>query len=164
MAKSTKGAKRIKAAAALWVPGTREEVIEGIRLLGDAQRELVRAETEMNDAIGDITARYAPLTESLKKRMAELQSGIQTWCEAHRDELTGNGKVKFANLTTGEVQWRNRPPSVSIRGADNVIELLRRLGLERKDCHTRHPVPAPRILTVTAAHPPHPHHAPGEVR
>lgn len=131
MAKSTKGAKRIKAAAALWVPGTREEVIEGIRLLGDAQRELVRAETEMNDAIGDITARYAPLTESLKKRMAELQSGIQTWCEAHRDELTGNGKVKFANLTTGEVQWRNRPPSVSIRGADNVIELLRRLGLER---------------------------------
>lgn len=63
--------------------------------------------------------------------MAELQSGIQTWCEAHRDELTGNGKVKFANLTTGEVQWRNRPPSVSIRGADNVIELLRRLGLER---------------------------------
>lgn len=66
MAKSTKGAKRIKAAAALWVPGTREEVIEGIRLLGDAQRELVRAETEMNDTIGDITARYAPLTESLK--------------------------------------------------------------------------------------------------
>ena len=50
MAKSTKGAKRIKAAAALWVPGTREEVIEGTRLLGDAQRELVRAETEMNDA------------------------------------------------------------------------------------------------------------------
>lgn len=48
------------------MPGTREEVIEGIRLLGDAQRELVRAETEMNDAIGDITARYAPLTESLK--------------------------------------------------------------------------------------------------
>ncbi|NAQ12643.1 host-nuclease inhibitor protein Gam, partial [Escherichia coli] len=26
MAKSTKGAKRIKSAAALWVPGTREEV------------------------------------------------------------------------------------------------------------------------------------------
>ncbi|EAX5264646.1 host-nuclease inhibitor protein Gam, partial [Salmonella enterica subsp. enterica serovar Montevideo] len=25
MAKSTKGAKRIKSAAALWVPGTREE-------------------------------------------------------------------------------------------------------------------------------------------
>lgn len=108
MAKSTKGAKRIKAAAALWVPGTREEVIEGIRLLGDAHRELVRAETEMNDAIGDITARYAPLTESLKKRMAELQSGIQTWCEAHRDELTGNGKVKFANLTAVA-----KPPAVS---------------------------------------------------
>ncbi|MDO1871235.1 host-nuclease inhibitor Gam family protein, partial [Escherichia coli] len=84
MAKSTKGAKRIKAAAALWVPGTREEVIEGSRLLGDAQRELVRAETGMNDAIRGISARYATITESLKKRMAELQTGIQTWCEVHR--------------------------------------------------------------------------------
>lgn len=32
---------------------------------------------------------------------------------------------------TGEVQWRNRPPSVAIRGADSVIETLLRLGLER---------------------------------
>ena len=78
MAKSTKGAKRIKAAAALWVPGTREEVIEESDCFGDAQRELVRAETEMNDTIGDITARYAPPHREPEKRMAELQSGIQT--------------------------------------------------------------------------------------
>ena len=60
-----------------------------------------------------------------------LQKGVQGWCEANRDELTNNGKTKTANLVTGEVQWRNRPPSVSIRGADSVLETLLRLGLER---------------------------------
>ena len=52
-------------------------------------------------------------------------------CEANRAELTNNGKSKSANLVTGEVQWRNRPPSVGIRGTDSVIETLLRLGLER---------------------------------
>ena len=45
--------------------------------------------------------------------------------------MTGVQTCALPIFTTGEVQWRNRPPSVSIRGADNVIELLRRLGLER---------------------------------
>lgn len=52
MAKSTKGAKRIKAATVLFW-GTGEKVIEDIRLLGEAQRELIRAETEVNDTIGE---------------------------------------------------------------------------------------------------------------
>ena len=46
----------------------------------------------MNDAIGDITRTLCPAHREPEKRMAELQSGIQTWCEAHRDELTGNGR------------------------------------------------------------------------
>ncbi|MCY1408141.1 Bacteriophage Mu Gam like protein [compost metagenome] len=39
--------------------------------------------------------------------------------------------MKFANLITGEVQWRIRPPSVTVRGADAVLELLRSKGLIR---------------------------------
>ena len=58
-----------------------------------------------------------------------LQAGVQTWCEANRKELCGTGKT--ANLITGEVQWRARPPSVTIRGAEVVLENLKSLGLER---------------------------------
>lgn len=126
-----KGKKRIKAAAALWTAQSKDEVISGIKQLGDIQRELIRTETEMNDAIAEITAQHSPVIEGLKTRMEELQGGIQTWCEAHRDELTNGGRVKFANLTTGEVQWRNRPPSVNVRGAEAVIDFLKRLGLQR---------------------------------
>ena len=63
----------------------------------------------MNDEIGQITERYSEPAEDLKKRLAVLQGGVQSWCEANRAELTDNNKVKYANLTTGEVQWRIRP-------------------------------------------------------
>ncbi|MEZ1717869.1 host-nuclease inhibitor Gam family protein, partial [Pseudomonas aeruginosa] len=85
----------------------------------------------MNDEIGQITERYSEPAEDLKKRLAVLQGGVQSWCEANRAELTDNNKVKYANLTTGEVQWRIRPPSVTVRGADAVLELLRSKGLIR---------------------------------
>ena len=39
--------------------------------------------------------------------------------------------MKTAAFTSGEVQWRLRPPSVSIKGKEAVLDLLRRLGLSR---------------------------------
>lgn len=122
--------KRLKAAAQ-YVPQTRDEVVSDIKTIGDVQREITRLETEMNDEIGAVTERYAGPVDDLKKRLAGLQSGVQGWCEAHRAELTDNNKVKFANLVTGEVQWRCRPPSVTVRGAESVLELLKVKGLER---------------------------------
>lgn len=122
--------KRLKATAQ-YVPQTRDEVVSDIKTIGDVQREITRLETEMNDEIGAVTERYAGPVDDLKKRLTVLQSGVQGWCEAHRAELTDNNKVKFANLVTGEVQWRCRPPSVTVRGAESVLELLKVKGLER---------------------------------
>ena len=50
---------------------------------------------------------------------------MQTWCEANRKELLdGDSKtVKFGN---GEVAWRNRPPSVTLRGVEAIIEWCKR--------------------------------------
>lgn len=122
--------KRLKTAAQ-YVPQTRDEVVSDIKTIGDVQRELTRLETEMNDEIGVVTERYAAPVDDLKKRLNTLQGGVQGWCEAHRAELTDNNKVKFANLVTGEVQWRCRPPSVTVRGAETVLALLKVKGLDR---------------------------------
>ena len=46
------------------------------------------------------------------------------YCTTNRDALTDGGKVKFADLITGKVQWRNNPPKVQIRGNDAVLALL----------------------------------------
>lgn len=121
---------RIKAPAQE-APQTKEDVAAQIKALGDLQRMLAREQADMNDAIGEIAKRHQPALDALTRAIEEHQAGIQTWCEAHRDELTRDGKVKTANLVTGEVQWRQRPPSVTVRMTDFVIEQLRNLGLAR---------------------------------
>ena len=85
----------------------------------------------MNDEIAAITAKFQPRLDENKAEITALQQGLQAWCEANRNELTNGGKVKTANLVTGEIQWRQRPPSVGVRGAESVIEALMGFGLNR---------------------------------
>jgi len=121
---------RLKAKAQIDVPQNDGEAAADIRQIGDMQREQARVQAEMNDAIAHITATYQPKLEAIGKQISGLQEGVQAFCEAHRDDLTNGGKVKTANLITGEIQWRQRPPSVRITGAESVIETLHRLGLD----------------------------------
>ena len=133
-------ATRLKArAAAAGAPQSRTECAAHIRTLGDVQRDFERARAAMNDAIAEITHRAQPELEALLARIDALAAGIQTWCEANRVALCGEGDRlgKTANLVTGEVSWRQRPPSATIRGADTVVETLLRMGLERF-VRTRH--------------------------
>lgn len=109
---------------------SKDQTIEAIRALGDAQRELTRVETHINDQIAAITDARKGEIDALKQRIDTLVDGIQLWCEAHRSELLAGGG-KTANLITGQVIWRQRPPSVSIRSVDKVLETLRALGLGR---------------------------------
>ncbi|OBX05803.1 host-nuclease inhibitor protein Gam, partial [Gallibacterium salpingitidis] len=67
----------------------------------------------------------------LQEQIKPLQKAIEIWCETNRAELTNNGKTKTGSFNTGEVQWRQRPPSVLIRKADDVLDRLRQLGLTR---------------------------------
>lgn len=126
-----KPATRLKAKAQIYVPQSKDDAASDIRKIGDLQREMLRSTTEMNDAIAHITATYQPTLEAVGEQLKTLQDGVQGYCEAHRHELTNDGKVKTANLITGEVQWRQRPPSVRISKSDVVLETLARLGLSR---------------------------------
>jgi len=122
---------RLKATAQINVPQNNGEAAADIRRIGDLQRNLARMQAEMNDAIAHVTGLYQAPLEAMTKQITDLQKGVQAFCEANRDDLTNGGKVKTANLITGEVQWRQRPPSVRVTGAESVIETLRRLGLSQ---------------------------------
>lgn len=126
-------ATRIKSKTLASVPQSKNDCAESIRVMGDVQREFERQRAAMNDAIAAITQEHQPLLAALGDRIEALQTGVQAWCEAHRVDLCGeNDKLgKTANLVTGEVAWRIRPPSVRITGADNVVETLQRMGLGR---------------------------------
>lgn len=126
-------ATRIKSKTLAAVPQSKNDCAESVRVMGDVQREFERTRAAMNDAIAAITQEHQPLLAALQERIAALQAGVQAWCEAHRVELCGEADKlgKTANLVTGEVSWRQRPPSVRITGADNVCDTLLRMGLGR---------------------------------
>lgn len=127
----SKGKVRIKAEAAIGVPQTVEEVNRAIAEIGVCQRERDRIQADMNDALAAQREAWESQAKPYADRIKELTAGVQAWCEAHRDQLTDHGKTKTARLAAGEVSWRMRPPSVTVRGAELVIEGLRRLGLGR---------------------------------
>lgn len=120
---------KLKSKAEVYMAQTREDAAADIKKLGDLMRERTRKEADMNDEIAKITKRYQPEFEALGERIDVLQNSIQGYCEANREDLTNGGKVKSANLVTGEIMWRQKPPSVRIKAADAVIETLKRLGL-----------------------------------
>ncbi len=118
-------------AQAVRVPQTRDEVAEAIAAIGKHTRERLRIEAAMNDEIAEVKRRFEEDAQPHGDAMRALQMGVQTWCEAHRTELTLGGKVKTAAFASGEVRWRNTPPSVTIRALDVVLKTLRQRGLDR---------------------------------
>lgn len=123
--------KKLKAAAEIYVPASRDQAAADVRQLGDLQRSQARLAADMNDRIAATTAEFQPRLDALQIDIERLFTGVQTWCEAHRAELTDGHKVKTANLITGEVSWRIAPPSCSVRGAEAVLNTLKALQLTR---------------------------------
>jgi len=113
------------------VPQSRESCTEYIAKIGMLQRERKRIETAMNDAIAALKQQYEEQARPKADEIRALSAGVQVWCEANRMAITSNGKVKFANLAAGEIKWRMRPPRVTLRGKENIIETMKRLGLDR---------------------------------
>jgi len=113
------------------IPQTREECDRAIKQFGDLSRDLVRLEADMNDEIAAIKHRYEKRTAGIKDKKDALFGGIKTWCSAYRNTITDHGKVKYCRFGSGEIKWRDRPPSVTVRGAEKVIEALKAAGLSR---------------------------------
>jgi phage host-nuclease inhibitor protein Gam len=126
-------ATRIKSKTLAAVPQSKDDCAASIRTIGDVQREFERVRADMNDAIAAITQDAQPQLAALSQRIEALQAGVQAWCEAHRVDLCGEADKlgKTANLVTGEVSWRQRPPRVTIRDVDTVMDTLLRMGLGR---------------------------------
>lgn len=113
------------------VPQNRDDANCAVAEIGTAMREIARIEAEMNDLLAKIKDEYETYAAPSRERIRTLTHGVQIWAEANRDELTQHGKVKTHDLPAGQVLWRTRPPSVRVTGAEAVLDLLRRMHLDR---------------------------------
>ena len=121
---------RIKTEAAAVTFSNQLEVNEAIATIGAAQRQRDAIETAMNDELATVRARYEEQALPHAAVIKDLGHAVQAWCEGNRVDLTKGGR-KTAKFAAGEVSWRMRPPSVSIRGQGIVLEALKKLGLDR---------------------------------
>ena len=112
------------------VPQSRDEAANAIRQIGVANREVARLEADMNDQIAALKASAEEAAAPLRQRVVALTEGVKVWAEANRDALTAGGKTKTADMGTGKIMWRLRPPSVRITGVDRVIEAIKTLGFK----------------------------------
>ncbi|MCP1772884.1 phage host-nuclease inhibitor protein Gam [Neisseria perflava] len=115
---------KTKTAALVLTVQTREEAQEQIRRLGDIMREREGIQADMNNAIAALQEVAAANAAPLDEEAQAIEAAVHAWATANRDALTDGGKVKFADLTTGMIKWRNNPPKCSVSGVDAVIALL----------------------------------------
>jgi phage host-nuclease inhibitor protein Gam len=123
---------RLKGKAATYViPQNVAEATEAVAEIGRRQRELVRMEAALGDAVAKVKERFEAQALPHHAVLKDLKAGVQAWAEANRAALTDGNKTKTVALASGEVKWRMDPPSVTIKGAELVLEALKRLGLNR---------------------------------
>lgn len=104
---------------------SREETEAAIARIGVAQRALQRLDADLGDRVAKVKEAVEAKASPIREDIERDQALVQGWCEANRGALTRGGEVKFALFTTGEVKWRQRPPRVSLRNVESVIEHLK---------------------------------------
>lgn len=124
-----KKAKTKTTASTLPIPQDDSEARSVLREIGDLQRQIARAEHDLNDAIADLQEKFGAQVEPLRDLVEAKTRGLEMFAAANRDRLTRGGKVKFFRFSTGEISWRNRPAKVSLRKVEQVIAEIKRLKL-----------------------------------
>ena len=122
--------KKTKAKAISRVPQSREDAVFAVGRIGTLRRQIAQHKAEAAETIRLAGEKMEADTADLMAELAEHERGVQTWCEANRNALTNDNKVKFHDFGTGQIKWRSLPASVSIRGVETVIEACKSLGLK----------------------------------
>jgi phage host-nuclease inhibitor protein Gam len=122
---TTKTARIKQASVKYPVPQTHDQVVEAIAEMGRRQRERQRIQADMNDELARIKERHEEEARPHGEAIQAILDGVQTYCEAHRDELTGGGKIKSANLSSGEVGWRTSNPKVTVKSIEKALKDLK---------------------------------------
>ena len=126
--------KKLKIQAGPPAPQNRDEAAKAIADYARTIRERDARMATLNDEVTAATERHQPEIDRLNESIDLRLRTIQVYAEAHRDELTNGNRVKFANLVTGQVEWRKAPDSVTsprCEGLAPVLALLKERQLDR---------------------------------
>ena len=113
------------------VPQSNGEANQIIARIAEWQRLIDDLNNDLNRQIERLRV---PAINQAASLAAHIEDGVErlyAYCEANRDSLTGGGKTKTIAFPSGAVSWRTTPPKVSLKDVEEVIKMLKVLGLER---------------------------------
>ena len=123
---------KVKAPQRHTIPQSKAEADGLICEIGNLLAEDEALKGEMKARIAGVTQEYAARLEDIRNGVSARTGALEAWCAAHRAELTNGGRAKSARLPSGRILWRNRPPSVTLRGVADVIAAIKQAGLGKK--------------------------------
>ncbi len=128
-------AKKRKTTESSWLntppPTNLDEAAEHIRLIGEAERAIIRHNTELNDAITMLIKGHGATIAGFVKQYEVLGERLYEFAKANRKMLTNNDEKKTITLPTGSFSWRLTPKAVTIKDTKGIIAQLKALKLER---------------------------------
>jgi len=125
-------ARRLKMPAeTVVVPRDMTEANIVLARIGDLVRRRDLIQLAHDEGVAALKATSETEAAPIDAEIVQRQRALQIWAEANRDALTGGGRTKTVKLPAGEVLWRARPPSVTLRGVAAVIQALSLAGLQR---------------------------------
>lgn len=113
------------------VPKNLDEAAEFLAEIGEERRAIDSVQSDFNAEVDMLKSKAIAETKPHENKISQLVEGLFAYAEAHRDELTENGKRKTIEVPTGIFGWRITPPAVSLHNIKTILKNLKSLGLER---------------------------------
>lgn len=129
-AKKAVDVKVVKPKPVAAVPQDRNQATEFVRRVGDVQRQLKEIAAGAEERIAAIQQEAAQNAQPHQEELDRLVDGLFRFFEANRNELTGGGTRKSADLGTGIIGEHANPHRVELtEKKEAVLANLRKLNL-----------------------------------
>ena len=113
------------------VPHNLQEAAKFLAKIGEEQRKVDAIALDLNNDVDKLKTSAMTKAKLPQEKVSNLISGLFAFAEAHRKELTNDGKIKTVKVPTGSFGWRMTPKSVSLRNVKSILEELKSLKLKR---------------------------------
>lgn len=129
-----------------------DEVDEALLKLAEYKAFVQHEEAILNDGLQKTREEFDQKVATQRERAATIESNIEGFCIQHKDEFE---RTRSKELTHGIVSFRTTPPKVAFLnrkyGYSTVIELIKRLGFQKKYLRVKEEVDKEAILADSAA-------------
>ena len=130
MAKKKAGAKAEKERE-IPIPSNRTEAAEFVGKVRILKNRIAAVIAEAEAKIAAIQKMAADATDAPKEEVRDLVEGLFVFFETNSPELTEDGARRSVDLLTGVIGERLSPWKVELKGVEEVLEELHRMGLTK---------------------------------